>query len=276
MIEKINWRITFNCNMRPYCNYCFMPHSEHRDDMLVKSIFEKILLYNPKMVVISGGEPLMCKSISDIIKSFYSKGIKVCLATNGILLLTKFPDYFKYIHTLTLPIDFLRDYKYRNVVSQKSVKYIMEHLRNLSLKGVDIPRLIINTMFYEQTISELISIAKFISYYNVDVWKIFEYIHYEEINKALLPYSLKQGERELLNNTFVTGKLSYEDSINKDSRYFIINPDGRIMFPMKISQNKFEDIEIGTIHDETSLIEHKWHNMVNNDNVEQSNSLLNV
>lgn len=276
MIEKINWRITFNCNMRPYCNYCFMPHSEYCDDMLVKSIYEKILLYNPKMVVISGGEPLTCSSILDIIKSLSSKGIKVCLATNGILLLTKFPDFYKYVHTLTLPIDCLEDNKYRNFDSKNSVKCIMEYLRNLSTQGVDKPRLIINTTLYGQTISELVNVANFISSYNVDVWKIFEYIHYEGINKARLPHSLKKEDIELLNSTFLTGKLSYEDSLNKNSRYFIINPDGRIMIPMNISQNIFEDIELGSISDEISLIEHKWRNMVNDNNFEQSNSLLEV
>lgn len=276
MIEKINWRITFNCNMRPYCNYCFMPHSDYYDDALVKSISERIIQYNPKMIVISGGEPLMCNNIQNLIKTFYVNGIKVCLATNGILLLNKFPDFNEYIDTLTLPIDSLSSNVFRNFEATEAVKQIMEYMKNADSCSTKKPRLIINTLLYGQTFNELMSIAKFITNYDVDVWKVFEYIHYKDINKNMPALSLQSDEIEKLKTAFASGLLSYEDSVNKDSRYFIINPDGFVVLPMNIGNNSFTDKKLGSIFDDISLIEGIWHKMVNTDNYNQSNLLLKV
>lgn len=276
MIEKINWRITFNCNMRPYCNYCFMPHSKHFDGTSVQSISERILQFNPKMIVISGGEPLMCNGLNNLIKTFHANGIKVCLATNGILLLSKFPDFNEYVDTLTLPIDSLNYKCFRNIKAIDSVLQILEHIRNTNSCCLKKPRLIINTVLYGQTFDELMSIAKFITNYDVDVWKVFEYMHYKGVNENRSPLTLRYDEIEKLKTTFNSGHLSYEDSANKDSRYFIVNPDGRVVLPVNIGNNIFIDKELGSISDDISQIEGKWHQVVNSYNYKQSNLLLKV
>ena len=277
MVEKINWRITYKCNMRPYCKFCFMPHGHFIDNSEITwKIANRIIDYSPKMVVISGGEPTMVNQLNSIIALFDNKGIKVCLATNAIRL-DKIHEIYKQIDTITLPIDLLSCHNnLRNNPCIKNVDILLKNMDKLSILNDIFPRIIINTVLYNQGYEDLKIIARYIRQYPISVWKIFEYIHRIGINPPMHNQKLNEIEKTQLRKIIGKIRLSYEDINNKNARYFMVNPDGQIVMPINITQNIYNDLSIGSIFDSTLTIEKIWRDKLNQCNYNISNKVLDV
>jgi len=82
--RSVEWAITSKCNLR--CKHCYMGSEAHvvekeLDYKDIKKTANKVLKH-AKIVVISGGEPLVYKKLFDIIKILDQK-VDVVLATNG-------------------------------------------------------------------------------------------------------------------------------------------------------------------------------------------------
>ncbi|MGW8273301.1 MAG: radical SAM protein [Thermodesulfovibrionales bacterium] len=85
----IAWEITRRCNLR--CVHCRSSSEsvvkEHPDFPTEEAfrVIDDIASYASPVVVLSGGEPLMRKDVFDIAKYGTTKGLRMCLATNGVL-----------------------------------------------------------------------------------------------------------------------------------------------------------------------------------------------
>jgi len=86
---SIRLEITSNCNLN--CEYCHnLEYSNRKDDMTTEEIIRLIsdiaTQYDINKILLTGGEPLVKKGLSKIIKHITSLGIKADLVTNGTLL----------------------------------------------------------------------------------------------------------------------------------------------------------------------------------------------
>lgn len=85
----IAWEITRRCNLR--CVHCRssseMEVKGHPDFSTEEAfrILDDISSYAKPVVVLSGGEPLVRKDVFEIAKYGTGKGLRMCLATNGVL-----------------------------------------------------------------------------------------------------------------------------------------------------------------------------------------------
>jgi heme b synthase len=85
----IAWEITRRCNLR--CVHCRSSSEaivkEHPDFPTEEAyrVLDDISSYASPVVVLSGGEPLMRKDVFDIARYGTGKGLRICLATNGVL-----------------------------------------------------------------------------------------------------------------------------------------------------------------------------------------------
>ena len=85
----IAWEITRRCNLR--CVHCRssseMEIKGHPDFSTEEAyrVLDDIVSYAQPVVVLSGGEPLTRKDVFEIAQYGTSKGLRMCLATNGIL-----------------------------------------------------------------------------------------------------------------------------------------------------------------------------------------------
>ena len=85
----IAWEITRRCNLK--CVHCRssseLEVSGHPDFSLeeAKRVLDDIVSYGNPVVVLSGGEPLLRADVFDIAKYGGSKGLRMCLATNGTM-----------------------------------------------------------------------------------------------------------------------------------------------------------------------------------------------
>ncbi|MDI6751424.1 MAG: radical SAM protein [bacterium] len=84
----ISWNTTYECNLR--CRHCYRDAGAKREGELSKKegllLLEEIANAGFKIVVFSGGEPLLRKDIYELIAHAKSLGIRPVLGTNGTLL----------------------------------------------------------------------------------------------------------------------------------------------------------------------------------------------
>ncbi len=89
----IAWEVTRRCNLK--CIHCRSSSEtvvkEHPDFSIEEAyrIIDDISSYAKPVVVLSGGEPLLRRDVFDIARYGTGKGLRMCLATNGILVTEK-------------------------------------------------------------------------------------------------------------------------------------------------------------------------------------------
>lgn len=90
---KACWLLTNQCNRS--CSYCaadttyftgFTPKSKRSED--AKRVAKLCIENSIYKIILSGGEPLLLPDIADTVQVLASKGLRVSLSTNGILLST--------------------------------------------------------------------------------------------------------------------------------------------------------------------------------------------
>lgn len=77
------WNITCRCNL--YCQHCHVGNDQY-DDLNTEQcldIVNNLRAAKVKMVILSGGEPLLRQDIFDIVRPLRDDDIKVSIATNG-------------------------------------------------------------------------------------------------------------------------------------------------------------------------------------------------
>ncbi len=88
-LKWMAWEITRRCNL--HCVHCRssseLEVKDHPDFSLEEAyrILDDISSFAKPVVVLSGGEPLLRKDVFDIASYGTSKGLRMCLATNGTL-----------------------------------------------------------------------------------------------------------------------------------------------------------------------------------------------
>ena len=82
----VSWNITYRCNQR--CRYCGVRREEVRDadTARVVDIIERLARLGTRVVVLSGGEPLVRDDIGRIIDACARHRMRVLLKSNGALL----------------------------------------------------------------------------------------------------------------------------------------------------------------------------------------------
>ncbi len=117
-MEKLCITITNACNFK--CKYCF----KFEYNINYKKFMQDILfcinnLKNLKKVSLSGGEPLLCPKIEEIIKSLKEKNLQVNLITNFSIYKK---NIFKLLDEITISIDSF--FKKINLLHRRKMKTI--------------------------------------------------------------------------------------------------------------------------------------------------------
>ena len=251
---KVNWCITSKCDNWNKedgyrCLFCYTPETtkeleEHELDKIVN----KLIIRGTKIVVITGGEPLLVKNLPYLIKRLTNKSIIVNLSTNGNLLRNRFPDYYQWLSVLSLPLDGpdqITHNKMRNMDDDnfKEVINILDEIKNNGYdKKYGIKIKIVTVLGRSNyTDPNLINMAKLLSNYPITVWKIFEYDRYEDrasfnkwINANQDIVFKKNYIEQLVKPHFLVGEvISYTDD-DRSLKYFMINPEGKVIIPTLI------------------------------------------
>jgi MoaA/NifB/PqqE/SkfB family radical SAM enzyme len=139
-LNHIIWEITNKCNLQ--CKHCYNESAfrnkqwEHIPLEDAKTIIDKIVKSKYDLIDFLGGEPLLYPYIAQLAKYAVSKGIKVCIVTNGTLLNDKMQrDLIESGTTMiSISIDGSTPEINDNIRGEGTFNCIIKNLKNLQQK----------------------------------------------------------------------------------------------------------------------------------------------
>lgn len=212
----IAWEITRRCNLK--CVHCRssseMEAGEHPDFSFeqAKSILDDISSYANPVMVLSGGEPLLREDVFDIAKYGGSKGLRMCLATNGTLVNQDICDKIKDadIKMVSLSLDGAKAETHDDFRNQEGAfDGTMNAIRLFNENNIPF---LVNSSFTVRNREEIPEIYKLVKTLGATAWYMFMIVptgRGEDIMEELIPeqvydeilewhYEMEKEEDELL------------------------------------------------------------------------------
>lgn len=212
----IAWEITRMCNLNcVHCRSSSGMEVERHPDFSVEEAFRvinDISSYGKPVIVLSGGEPLLRKDVFDIAKHGTDKGLRMCLATNGLLVTDKVCEKIKEsgIKIVSLSLDGASKDIHDNFRKQEGAFFGTINAAGLFKKhGIEF---IINSSFTKRNREEIPKIYSLAKKLGATAWYMFMIVptgRGEEIMSELISkedyenilqwhYGMESGEKEML------------------------------------------------------------------------------
>ncbi|MEN8140185.1 MAG: radical SAM protein [Thermodesulfobacteriota bacterium] len=210
------WEITRRCNLK--CVHCrsssTLEVADHPDFSFSEAqrVIDDIASYAEPVVVLSGGEPLMRDDVFDIASYGTKKGLRMCLATNGVLVNQEVCEGIKKsgIRMVSLSLDGASAAVHDNFRNQPGAFAGMTRAARL-FKENDIPFLI-NSSFTKRNQAEVPAVYRLAKDLGATAWYMFMIVptgRGEEIMEELIDqkmydellewhYEMEKNETELL------------------------------------------------------------------------------
>jgi cyclic pyranopterin phosphate synthase len=172
-IRKLRVSLTDKCNLR--CHYCmpvnqtFMDESKYLNGDEIFEIVSELVDSGLEEVRLTGGEPLLRKSFSQIVERLAELKLKkLALTTNGILL-DKYIDVLsnaKVFH-LNISLDSLNEENFKKITFGNYLERVLKNIQLATAAGLSVK---INTVMMRGVNDhELLDFVKFSQEYGVDV-----------------------------------------------------------------------------------------------------------
>ncbi|MCM1172298.1 MAG: radical SAM protein [Clostridium sp.] len=135
------WEVTMGCNMR--CGHCGSSCAEPLEGELTTEealdLCDQIASLGLKWVTLSGGEPLIRKDITELVKRLSDRGVAVNMITNGLLLDRAMAEKLKEsgIVTLAISIDGTKEIhdEIRKNGAFDNAKKCFQYMKELGIKS---------------------------------------------------------------------------------------------------------------------------------------------
>jgi len=229
------WNITSNCNYS--CVFCYAKKdSKNKLDLeKQKNIISRLRSAGILYITFSGGEPLLVKHLTKLIKYAKDLGMYTDLSTNGANMTESIlEDIEKSLDKLSIPLDGSNNeviYKIRGIKNHMQVFYkVLTFIKNKNIQ------LNINTLVCKFNESDLFNLFEILKSVNkINRWKL---IRYYPLGQGLKEFILsKERFNEIISKIIkqtspfqIVAKMKTED----DQRSFIlVDPDGKIYLTAK-------------------------------------------
>lgn len=131
---------TARCNSR--CVSCDWWRSDGKDDLQfdeVRALVEQLPALGVRMVVLSGGEPLLRRDVYQIAELFTARGIKLYLLTAGLFLERDAEQVAHYFHQVTISLDGHTAALYQQIRGVDALALVERGVRRLRQVAPHIP-----------------------------------------------------------------------------------------------------------------------------------------
>ena len=143
-IQKLRISLTDKCNLR--CHYCmpvdatFMDENKYLSPEQYFEIVEELCDYGLTELRLTGGEPLMRKSFTEIIQKISTLPLKkIGLTTNGIFLDKHLDDLKRYgVHHLNISLDSLNPENFQKITRGNQLHRILRNIEAAQKMGFTI------------------------------------------------------------------------------------------------------------------------------------------
>ncbi|HEX8947374.1 MAG TPA: radical SAM protein [Dissulfurispiraceae bacterium] len=232
----IAWEITRRCNLR--CVHCRSSSElvvkEHPDFPTGEAfrVLDDISGYAKPVIVLSGGEPLLRQDVFEIAKYGTEKGLRMCLATNGMLVTGEICGKIKAsgIRIVSLSLDGSTEEvhdNFRNV--QGAFKGILNAAKLFKEHGIEF---IINSSFTGRNQEEIPKVYKLAKELGATAWYMFMIVptgRGEEIMNELIS---KEDYEEI---------LDWHYDMEKDEHDMLVRPTCAPHYYRVVLQRSRED-----------------------------------
>lgn len=232
-IRSVNWHVTMNCNYR--CRFCFYKNMKGEFKHLEKARnkLEVLKAKGIEKINFAGGEPLLYKNLSHLMKMAKEMGFVVSIVTNAFLLNeNNLREMRGYVDWVGISVD-SADEEIEKQLGRGYGNHV-EHVRRIcGLVHENKMGLKINTTVTSLNYSE--DMRPFISSLSPDRWKIFQILPMRGQNDDALDLLLTDDEFEMFRS--INGGLmlnngtapTFESAADMLDSYFIIGSDGNIL-----------------------------------------------
>ena len=252
-LYKINYHLTEYCNF--HCKFCFAKYEKEKlcfaEQMKVIKNISECGLFDA--INFAGGEPLLDKNISSLIKYAKNLGLKVSIITNGYLLNdVLLNDILPYLDMIGISVQSANEERKIEIgcctTNNKTLtnERLLEICKTIKEKKPSCLLKINSVVCSVNYDEELKSFIEKIN--NVDKWKCFKCQAFQN-NKAMC-VSKNEYERFKKNNDVKFTKQVFVEDMK--SSYIMVNPSGELIKP---SSNTYEVIGSLLKGDINSMIE---------------------
>lgn len=139
--EGLHIYLTHGCNIR--CKHCYMyAGNKQKNELPVKKWKEILSSFREchgKNVTFSGGEPLMYKGFTELVRFAYSLGLNVCVLSNGLLWTDSLINNISpYIHEVQISIDGVDNESYKKVRGNDNFVKVIDTVVKLANAGIKV------------------------------------------------------------------------------------------------------------------------------------------
>ncbi len=167
----LNWSITGDC--QNHCLYCYGKDISTFDGLTGESLYYllgNLVLINPNLIVITGGEPLLHNEIKKIVSVLANNYIPIILDTNGICDPSFLFDYKNRIH-MRISLD-SSDPKINECIRPSlihdSTKIIKENIAKAARKM----HITVQTTVTEYNLHSLMELGEYINCIGIKNWRL--------------------------------------------------------------------------------------------------------
>ena len=248
MLVSVNWHMTEICNYR--CKFCFAKYNVNNqlcDDLdKSKKLIRILKAHGTEKITFTGGEPLLCKNLGEIIK--FAKGLEIttCIVTNGYYLteplgLEFLENYGRFVDWIGISIDS----QYEEV--EKAVgRGFGDHVKRVK-SAVDLIRnnhphvkLKINTVVFKYNWKE--DMHGLIEELKPDRWKVFQVKLIENVNDEAFNLGITKDQFLDFVKRHENLNPIWEDNDLMTDSYIMIDPQGRFFNDDDCTNNPREPI----------------------------------
>lgn len=264
--QALHWRVNCFCNRK--CPFCYGPEGKN-EVALEKSlpVVDALIDYGIDTFILTGGEPLLSAHIDDLMAHVSGRGAKIVLYTNCDFFDFHEKAISKYVDTLCVPVDGGSEYVHDLVRGKHNLRAVVSVLDRYANSRSNI-KIKVGTVVGRHNLHELRAILYLLDKYKIDVWKLYEYLRYSDRDLQKLwasqQYGITESEygaaaRSILDVQPRKTNISISSEFDRESSYFMMNPDLEIIVPTRGSDGIFVDIPICNAMDTPpSEIEALW------------------
>jgi MoaA/NifB/PqqE/SkfB family radical SAM enzyme len=171
--QIIHWHICGRCQLN--CDFCYAIPSGQRELNTdeCKEIIKRLVKNGAKVVVFTGGEPLLRQDITDLVKFCKERGLKTALDTNGILLSSELINKFEgFLDRIGLPLDGYPMHIHDGLRGKGHFMKVYSAL--LLLKDSKI-KIKINTVVNKINRSNIEQLGKILEHFKISLWSLYQF-----------------------------------------------------------------------------------------------------
>lgn len=206
-IKEIHWYLREKCNANPRCAYCFGPtetsnYSVGRDLEIARRIIDD----NTCRTTLTGGEPVLARDITQVVRILKQGGTYVSVHTNGQLLNPALLDgWVGLVDDIALPIDAMNPTIQGRLRNPEFVKRVSSRLpvliEEIQRRGIKVG---LHTVFTGANFQEIPELYRWLRHEPFEYWRIYEY------NDDLARMRWLRPEKKLDDGKRIAGLLGAE------------------------------------------------------------------